>query len=139
MPYGPNDGTVPFTGFTPTLGAGSAASVATAGTVHADMLTKQDRAVSYLMRRPGSRKQRELLLTLLGATAGSAAAETRKRIAGGEALTTVGDMTVQTIDVVNRNTTADDVTALTAMLSRAPWPSSYVNDASGNGGGGRLA
>ena len=140
MPYGPNSGTVPFTGFTPTLGAGSASSYATSGSVHADLLTQHDRAVSFLMRRPGSRKQRELLLTLLGASAGSAALETRKRVsADDEANGVVGNMTIETIDVVNRNTTADDDTALTAMLSRKPWPSAYVEDASGNGGGGRVA
>jgi hypothetical protein len=108
--------------------------------VHADLLTQQDRAVSYLMRRPGSRKQRELLLTLLGASAGSAALEVRKRVSGADEGNGVsGNMTIESVDVVNRNTTADDDTALTAMLSRKPWPDTYVEDESGNGGGGRVA
>lgn len=136
--YGPNSGTVPFTGYTGTLGAVNASAGVTSGAVHADLLTQQDRAISFLMRRPGSRKQRELLLTLIGAAAGDAALETRKRVLAGEWDNPTGDIELETVNVVNRVTAAADVTALTAMLSRAPIPI-YVEDASGNGGGGRSA
>lgn len=143
MSYGPNNGTVPFTGYTPTLGSGAADVAATSGAVHSDRLTQHDRAVSFLMRTPGARKTRELLLTLLGATAGSAALETRKQRTAtqqqDDAQGLGGNVDITTADVVNRNTTSDDTTQITGMLSRQPWPTAYVEDASGNGGGGRSA
>jgi hypothetical protein len=40
---------------------------------------------------------------------------------------------------VNRNTTAADVTQITALLDRTTYPASYPVDLSGNGGGGKLA
>jgi hypothetical protein len=136
--YGPNNGTVPFTGYTNTLGA-NPLSGNTSGSVANNSLTQQDDKIAYLFQRPGSRATRRLLITLLGAVAGTTATETRKRrqaiVAGGEFAQLGGIATIDTVNYVNRNTTAADTTAITALMNRTVAPASYPRDASGNGGG----
>ena len=89
--------------------------------------------------RYGMRELKELLLTTIGASAGSAAADTYKRIeaqVGNEDfLATGGVVPIETVTVIGRNTTAADVTALKAMLTRISAPTTYPADKSGNGGG----
>ena len=136
--YGSNSGTVPFTGFTPTLGSNPIAGNNTSGSVAFNALTQQDDQIAYNLQRVGARSTRRLLLTLLGVVAGTTATETRKRrfaiVASGEYNQLGGLATIQTANIVNRATTASDVTAITAMLNRNPCPSSYPRDATGNGG-----
>lgn len=136
--YGPNSGTVPFTGFTPTLGVNPTVGN-TSGTVQNNALTQQDDKIAYAFQRPGSRATRRLLITLLGTATGSSASETRKRrqaiVAGSDPLQLGGLAVIDTVYYVNRNTAAGDVTAITALLNRSPAPASYHRDVSGNGGG----
>jgi hypothetical protein len=46
-------------------------------------------------------------------------------------------ITIETINIVNRATTAADLTAFQALISRVVQPSTYPPDISGNGGGGK--
>lgn len=105
--------------------------------------TNLERRISRILRKPGARKTKELLLTLIGASAGSAASSTYKRVQGtvspGVALSGGGDVTIETKTVVSRNTTAADVTDLSDMVDDEFAPATYPDDLSGNGGGGKLA
>lgn len=140
--YGfPPPGAVAFTGFSPTLGAGDAATPATAGLVYFNGLMQTDSAIARLLFQGPNRIVRRLLLTLVGAAAGGTATETRARVqaaqAAGSITTNGGLVPVETVNLINRATTSTDVTNLTALVSRSPVPS-YSADASGNGGGGKL-
>ena len=139
--YGPNSGGVPFTGFSPTLGATSAALPAISGSVQFNGMTQVDGAISRLLRQNRQRVIRELLLTLIGAAAGDTALETRTQIKAKQAMNDPamfgGIVELETVDLVNRATTAADITNLNAMISRTPVPT-YVADVSGVGGGGKL-
>lgn len=91
--------------------------------------------VANHMRKRGMAKDRELITTLLGAAAGETASLAEKRVAavaGGENLG--GVRTIETNTIINRATTAADVTAMNDYLSnindRAP---TYPGDKSGNG------
>ena len=89
----------------------------------------------------GSRRDKELLLTLIGASAGSTAAASYTRAQAPVGLTdgaALGGLrTIETVSVLNRATTSDDVTRLKANVDRKFAPTSYPADASGNGGGGK--
>ena len=89
--------------------------------------------IRRVVLRPGFKVMRELLDTLIGATAGSAASHTYKRIAedsgqGG------GNRTIETVTSISRNSAAADVTALKLMLVNVTNRPTYVADLSGNGG-----
>jgi hypothetical protein len=43
---------------------------------------------------------------------------------------------IETLNLINRASTAADITNLKAMINRSIVPASYAADASGNGGGG---
>lgn len=141
--YGPNTptGFVPFTGFTPTLGAVDAATPVTSGNVQFNGMTQADGAIARLLFNGPNRVVRRLLLTLIGAASGSTATENRTRVQANQAtgsITTQGGVVpIETVALVNRATTAGDITNLDAILQRTPVPS-YSADASGNGGGGKL-
>lgn len=139
--YGPNAGVVPFTGYSPTLGIADAITPATSGQVAFDGMTQDDGKIAALFREVPNRVARKLLLTLLGVVSGSTATETRSRVTAQQGITDFlvlgGIVPIEAQSLVNRATTAADITNLTAMLSRTTFPASYVADASGNGGGGR--
>ena len=101
-----------------------------------------EKRVSKLMRHEGMRELKELMLTLNGATAGSAALSQYSRAATfntvGSAPGGGGQRTIDTIDAVNRNTVAADKTSIDAMLEEEFVPATYPTDPSGNGGGGQL-
>lgn len=71
-----------------------------------------------------NRKSRELLLTLLGAAAGSTATDTYARpksevnTVNGVFGALGGERTIETITPVNRVTTSQDITDLTALLDQ---------------------
>ena len=44
---------------------------------------------------------------------------------------------IETVTLINRNSTASDVIAITSLLYRNPFPTNYAADVSGNGGGGK--
>ena len=75
------------------------------------------------------RKDRRLMVTLLGAAAGSTATETIKRVqhvTGGEY---GGKRTIETINLVNRATTSGDTTDLTnRYLTYRSRPTTYPTD-----------
>jgi hypothetical protein len=87
------------------------------------------------MRKYGMAKDRAILNVLIGATAGSTATLSRSRVtatAGGENLG--GVQVIESASIINRATTAADVTAMKDYLSnvndRIP---TYAVDLSGNG------
>lgn len=84
-----------------------------------------------LALRPGFRKYRELFDTLIGAAPGSAAVATYTQIAEDSGVGG-GNRTIETVSVINRNTTANDVTVLKEMTVNVD-RSVYAVDLSGNG------
>jgi hypothetical protein len=46
-------------------------------------------------------------------------------------------VTIETVNLVNRATTANDLAAFQALLTRNTFPATYPPDVSGNGGGGK--
>lgn len=71
--------------------------------------------INFLFNRRSMLPMKEMVLTLLGATAGSAASKTRTRI---EASTTEqgGKRTIETETLLDTNSAADDITTITADL-----------------------
>lgn len=133
-----NGGVIPFTGWSSTLGAGSANSGSTSGAVQFNGQTQEDYPVANSLQRGANRAALAILKAAIGAAAGTAIGDVnykrvQAQVPGG------GLMPIETVSVVNRNTTAADLTALTALLSRSVAPSTYVADLSGNGGGGKLS
>lgn len=87
-----------------------------------------------LINRVGMRKERALLDALIGAAAGGTATASRVRVeavAGGENLG--GMRNVETVSLINRATTAADVTDLENFLVDGTVKPTYVADKSGNG------
>lgn len=140
--YGPNSGKVPFTGFTPTLGESDAITPAVSGSAQFNGLTQNDGKLAALLRRNANRKWMRNLLTLIGATAGSTATENRAQVKGiaaaGDPETGGGLVDIETVALINRATTAADVTNLKAVFNRTPAPTSYPADVAGVGGGGKV-
>ena len=138
--YGNNNGTIPFTGYTTTLGTNPTVGN-TSGSVAFNALTQHDDKIAYAFQRVGSRATRRILLQLVGSAVGGAASETRARRPG---VTTLADpnqfggrVVAETVFVINRNTVPADVTNIISLLNRVPKPAAYVEDVSGNGGGGQ--
>ena len=93
--------------------------------------------VAKLFAREGGRADAELLTTLNGATAGSTAAETRKRITAvlaSEGVNLGGARAIEAQTVVNRATTAADETNYDNILTPDYSPT-YPVDLGGGGGG----
>jgi len=130
-------GRVPFTGYTNTLGAGPANADATSGYAQFNGITQGDFTINQPLGLGGQvAGMLQLLLTILGAAPGTTATKTKKQVqhvigAPG------GAVPVETISLVNRATTAADVTAFQAMFTRLNGPITYPADVSGNGGGGK--
>ena len=98
------------------------------------------RAMSQLLRRPKNKALRELMTTLLGASAGATAADTVTRVAAHDPdnVDTLGGVrSIETVTNVNHATTAADVTDINDKMF-SPNNSVFVADKSGNGGGGKL-
>lgn len=86
-----------------------------------------------LARKNGFRKLRELFDTLIGAASGGTAAASFARIENDA--DNGGVRTIETVSVINRASTADDITALKEIVVNVKrYPDPYVVDASGNGG-----
>lgn len=85
----------------------------------------------------GARRFRELFDTLIGANTGGTALATYRRIAGETSAQIGGGVrTIDTVTVINRASTAADVTALKEFtVNVARRPTTYPRDLSGNGGG----
>lgn len=135
----------PFTGFTPTLGTGSANSPATSGALISGE-SNISPMIAQLRRKPQWRPLGRLLRQLVGVAPGATAVENRTRVTAAQALNSVttngGLVPIETIPllgttVAGRATTAGDVTRLDGILDQVRWPTSYPTDGSGNGGGGK--
>jgi hypothetical protein len=130
-------GQVSFTGYTNTLAAGSANSAGTTGYVQFNGIQQGDNKIATLFRNGGGTiASTRLLYTLLGVAPGANAAQTKKQVKW-EQGSPGGLITIETINIVNRATTAADLTAFQALISRVVQPSVYPADLSGNGGGGK--
>lgn len=96
-----------------------------------------DQRLRQYANKYGNQATMQLLNQLIGAAAGATASRTRTRVkhASGSANDQGGKVQVETETLINRATTAQDDTNLTALFNlprRAPNP--YVADRSGNGG-----
>lgn len=93
-------------------------------------------------KRPyGRAKLRELIVELVGAAAGQAALASHKRVQASTPVEGVfggGLVPIETYKSVDRVTAAGDVTVIENALQLSSQPSTYVADASGNGGGAKL-
>jgi hypothetical protein len=138
-PYTPA-GFVPFTGFSPTLGIGDAVSPVTSGVVQFNGLTQDDARINRLLYE--NRVNRRIIATLLGVAPGSTATETKARVQAQQSTFSPNDnggaVPIEQFSLINRVTTAADLTAIAAGLNRSFAPPTYYADVSGNGGGGHL-
>jgi|SRR5215472_2763466 len=130
---------VPFTGWSPTLALGPANAGNTAGAAQFNGYTQRDDRDIKGLRTAGGRGLRQLLRSLVGNSPGPTAQEFRYRIRQWPSTTAMaGSAVIETVAYINRATTANDDTQLTAFLDRATRPAAYPVDLSGNGGGGKL-
>jgi len=133
------NGFVQFTGYTNTLGAGAANGAATTGYVQFNGIQQgDDRIVKMLRNGGGTIASTRILYTLLGQAVGANATQTKKQIKW-EQGSPGGLIPVETINIVNRATNANDLAAWQSLISRVVQPSTYPPDLSGNGGGGKQA
>jgi hypothetical protein len=135
-------GFVSFTGWTSVLGGSGSANGtgATSGTVGANGVTQADALLSRIFRNGEQTLVfTKLLSTLVGVAPGALANKTMPRVKGTPQLPAGGVIPIETVTLVNRNTTAADVTAMQALLGRVVFPPTYAADLSGNGGGGKGA
>jgi hypothetical protein len=130
-------GQVPFTGYTNTLGSGAANQSGTSGFVMFNGTQQGDDRIAKMFRNGEmTAGVTQLLYTLLGVAPGAVATKTYPRVQG-QTGAPGGLQTIETVTVVNRATTAADLTAFQALLRRVTGPPSYPVDLSGNGGGGK--
>lgn len=108
-----------------------------------------ERRISKLLRKPQMAVIREVMETLNGAAPGSAALAqkpfVRAQATSPGTVTGIGDLggnrTVDTVNLINRNTVASDQAYILALLTNRfgpVIPTGYPTDLSGNGGGGKL-
>lgn len=141
-----SSGGVPFSGngtthqsWTNTLGVGAANAGASSGYIAFNGIQQgDDRIVKMLRNGGGTAYATRILYTLLGAAVGAAAVQTKKQVKWVEG-NPGGLIPIETINIVNRNTNANDLVAYQALISRVVQPSTYPPDLSGNGGGGKGA
>lgn len=97
--------------------------------------------IAKLYAREGARADANIIKALTGAAAGETAAETRKRVTATVATNGYdqgGVRALETVNVINRATTAGDLAAVDAALDQKFAPTSYPADRSGMGGGGKI-
>ncbi len=111
------------------------------GEDHSLLINKSSlrKRVSLLFRQRGNAVLKELMLTLNGASAGSTALAQRTCV---EAIAMLGTdsggvQSIETVDLVNRVTTAADKADIDSVLVESREPT-YPTDASGNGGGAKV-
>jgi hypothetical protein len=131
-------GQIPFTGYTNTLGTGPANLGSTSGSVQFNGVQQGDDRIAKMLRNGGmTAGVTQLLLTLLGVAPGATATKTKKQVQWQQG-SPGGLIPIETINSVNRPTTAADLTAFQALMVRQTFPSTYAPDLSGNGGGGHV-
>jgi hypothetical protein len=131
-------GQVPFTGLSNTLGAGQANVQATSGYAQFNGIQQGDDRISKMLRNGAmTSATTQLLLTLLGAATGATATKTKRQVQWQQG-SPGGLIPIEVITLVNRATTAADLTAFQALMARNTFPTTYPPDLSGNGGGGHV-
>ena len=142
--YGTGGTGIPFTGFTPTLGVDGANNGVQSGAIQRNGLMQQDTDINRAFVTQGNRITQALMLALIGAVAGGTALAIKVQVVGSSLSADStgaqggGVVPIQTVTLINRPTTAQDVTNLKTLVSFSRGPSTYVQDVSGNGGGSRL-
>lgn len=143
--YGLNGtGQIPFTGWTNVLGnvsTGSQPSApASVGGIAFNGISQNDARLARAFRNGEAGKRlKALWIALTGAAPGVVANAGQAQIKGYQGDFFNSLRPIEIISQVNRATTAADVTAFAALLNRVVFPSTYVADLSGNGGGGKGA
>lgn len=101
--------------------------------------------IAKTLRMRGARPLARIMYALTGAVAGGSASENATRIpavtALGDPLSNGGQRTPAAVSLVNRVTTAADITMIQGILAQIFGPtlvSGYPTDAAGNGGGSKL-
>lgn len=87
-------------------------------------------------RRQANKILKELFDSLIGAASGGTAAVSHYRVeaeADVDSFTNGGARTIETVELINRATTAADITALKEIFTRRPDFATYIEDASNNG------
>jgi hypothetical protein len=129
---------VPFTGYSNTLGSGPANVPATVGYAYFNGIQQGDDRIAKMLRNGGQTGgTTSLIYALLGAATGGTATKTKTRVVAQNGQN-VGAPQIETINLINRATTAADLTAIQALFNRVVQPASYPADLSGNGGGGHV-
>lgn len=132
-------GQVPFTGYTNTLGVTNANQGVTSGYVMNNGVFQHDDKIAKVLRNGAmSAGAKALWYALLGAATGGTATATKKQV---QHVTGApgGLVPIETVTLMNRATTAADLTAFQALMNRQVQPATYPPDLSGNGGGGHVA
>jgi hypothetical protein len=130
-------GQVLFTGYTNTLGSGQANQDAVAGYVAFNGTTQLDNQIAQVFRKTGGNKVLQgIWQALTGATVGATATKTKKQVLWQQG-SPGGLIPIETVNLVNRSTVANDLAALQGLINRVVQPATYAADVSGNGGGGK--
>lgn len=133
----PTPGQVQFTGVTNTLGSGPANVQSTSGYVMFNGTQQGDDRLAKMFRNGAMTSAvTQLLYTLLGVAPGAVATKNQYRVQG-QIGAPGGLQVIETVPLVNRATTANDLAAFQALLTRLTGPTTYPPDLSGNGGGGK--
>lgn len=95
------------------------------------------RRIAQLLDQPSNAELKELMLTLNGAAAGSAAAASHSRIKAGETSGSFesdlsGARTIETVTDVGRNTTAADKSNIDSTILAYPLQPTYPANGDGN-------
>ena len=100
-------------------------------------ISRQDLLLNKLLKRRGNQAFRELLVTLLGTAPGATAQAQFMQIkASNDPDSFGGKVVIETVNDINRATTAADVTALTKILEGYTPTLKPSVDKSGNQAGG---
>lgn len=136
-----NGAVAAWTGYSPTVGANGSIVPSTSGQLQFNNSALVNRLENTL-RRTQSRALQKVWRALTGAAAGGAALATRARVTAKVAKDDPADIgglvSIETINLVNRVTTAADVTYIDSVLDKITAPIPYAVDPSGNTGGGKL-
>jgi hypothetical protein len=101
-------------------------------------LTQQDDQLSGILNNQANRKTRALLYALLGVAPGAVVNAPYTRVLAQQAMNAPfelgGLVPIETTSYINRNTLANDLTQLQALLNRQQGTVAYPIDASMNGG-----
>lgn len=95
--------------------------------------------IAKLFAREGMRSEASIIKALTGSAVGGAALEQRRRVVvtPAQAMDQGGRRATEVVNVINRVTTAADLTAIDAGLDQRFAPTVYPVDRSGMGGGGK--